>query len=140
MFQGTDSDRYLVCLTIGPAFISASIYLCLSRLVVIEGTEIARFAPKFYTLVFICCDIVSLVLQAAGGALAAQAEPASSQQQAGVNVMIAGLATQVASLALFAALALDFALSVRRIPKDQRNQDFSHIRDTRAMSFFPYGT
>ena len=100
--------RYLVCLTIGPAFLSASIYLCLARIVVIFGESIARFRPAFYTVTFICCDFFSLLLQAAGGAIASGANT-PSQNQTGINIMIAGLSTQVASLALFLALCAEFA-------------------------------
>jgi hypothetical protein len=78
-----------VCLTIGPAFLSAAIYLSLSRLIVIYGAHIAPFAPKTYSYVFIGCDVISLILQATGGALAASADTKSAQNT-GVNVMIAG--------------------------------------------------
>lgn len=64
---------YLVCLTIGPAFLCASIYLCLSRLVVVYGRNIARFSPAVYAVTFMICDFVSLVLQGTGGGLAATA-------------------------------------------------------------------
>jgi len=100
--------RYLVCLTIGPAFLSASIYLCLARIVVIFGERISRFRPAFYTITFICCDFISLLLQAAGGAIASGANT-PSQDQMGINIMIGGLSTQVASLVLFLALCVEFA-------------------------------
>lgn len=61
---------YLVCLTIAPAFLSASVYLCLSRIVVIYGESVSRFRPRTYTLLFVCCDFFSLLLQAIGGAIA----------------------------------------------------------------------
>ncbi|KAJ5779812.1 hypothetical protein N7457_007532 [Penicillium paradoxum] len=107
--------EYLICLTIGPAFISASIYICLGRIVVIYGESISRLRPRTYTIVFILCDLISLLLQAAGGAITSIAD--SDQYdlaQAGINIMIAGLASQVASLAIFMALCLDFAWQVRK--------------------------
>lgn len=98
----------LVTLTIAPAFLSASIYLCLSRIVVVYGEDLSRFRPRTYTLIFISCDFISLVLQAAGGAIASGAN-APSQDQMGINIMIAGLSFQVFSLALFVALSAEFA-------------------------------
>lgn len=104
--------RYLICLTIAPAFLSAGIYLCLSRIIVIYGEGFARFKPKTYTIIFICSDIFALVLQAIGGALADTADSGSSLQQTGINIMIAGLSFQVVSLTIFIALCLDFAWNV----------------------------
>jgi hypothetical protein len=61
---------YLVCLTIAPAFLSACIYLCLARIIVVYGETLSRFKPRFYTIVFCTCDFISLLLQAIGGAIA----------------------------------------------------------------------
>ncbi|CZR50251.1 related to RTA1 domain protein [Phialocephala subalpina] len=104
---------YLICLTIAPTFFSAAIYLCLARIVVVYGEEHSRFRPRTYTLTFIICDIISLVLQAAGGALADLAAT-PEQGRTGVHVMVAGLSFQVASLALFAILCADFAWTARK--------------------------
>lgn len=107
------SSRYLVGLTIAPAFLSASIYLCLSRIIVIFGRNISRFRPAVYTITFICFDLFSLILQAAGGAIAASSDE-DSQSQTGVNIMIAGLSFQVVSLFLFMSMCADFAFAVWR--------------------------
>jgi hypothetical protein len=109
------TNRYLICLTIGPAFISASIYICLGRIVVVYGESISRLRPRTYTAVFILCDLISLLLQAAGGAITSIADADEPDlSQAGVNIMIAGLASQVVSLAIFMALCLDFAWKVHK--------------------------
>lgn len=107
------SYRYLVCLTIGPAFLSAPIYLTLSHLITIYSESTARFKPRTYTYVFISSDIVALLLQAAGGAMASISAPGSSSQQTGIDIMVAGVAWQVFSLAVFALLSFDFFLRVR---------------------------
>ena len=39
---------YLVCLTIAPAFLSACIYLCLGRIIVVYGEHVSRFRPRSY--------------------------------------------------------------------------------------------
>ncbi|TGO49510.1 hypothetical protein BCON_0208g00130 [Botryotinia convoluta] len=104
---------YLICLTIAPAFLTAGIYLCLSRIVIIYGQEISRFRPGTYTIIFCACDIISLVLQAAGGAIASTAVTLDDKD-VGKNIMLAGLAFQVFSLILFAILCTDFAWRVRR--------------------------
>jgi hypothetical protein len=53
------------------------------------------------------------VLQAIGGGLAATAKDKKGSDQ-GVRVMIAGLISQVVTMALFMALWLDFVLRTRR--------------------------
>lgn len=105
--------RYLVPLTIAPAFFTAAIYLCFSRIVLVYGREISYFRPKTYTYLFIAGDVIALLLQAAGGGITATAT--GSLQQTGINIMIAGLAWQVVSLAIFMSLCIDFAVRVRRV-------------------------
>ncbi len=39
----------MVCLTLGPAFFSAAIYLCLGRVVSVYGAENSRLKPGMYT-------------------------------------------------------------------------------------------
>ena len=106
-------DRYLICLTIAPIFFTACIYLCLARLIPLyDPTQtLSRFAPKTYTYLFLGADFFSLVLQAIGGALSAEASTLG-QEWNGIHVMIAGLGFQVLSLALFSLLCAEFAFRV----------------------------
>lgn len=99
---------YIIGLTIGPCFFAAAIYLSFSRIIPIYGENLARFKPRVYTITFICFDVFALVLQAVGGGLADAAD-SQSLSQTGINIMIAGLAFQVASLTLFILLVVDFA-------------------------------
>ena len=62
---------YLISLTLGPVFFAAAIYLCLGRIVVVYGEELSKLKPKTYTVVFLTCDFVSLVVQGVGGGIAA---------------------------------------------------------------------
>ncbi|KAL8890481.1 MAG: hypothetical protein Q9192_005865 [Flavoplaca navasiana] len=88
---------YIVTITIAPCFFAAAIYLSLSRIILTYGSHLARFKPRTYTIIFICCDIFSLVLQAVGGGIADTAET-ESLSDIGINIMIAGLVFQVVSL------------------------------------------
>jgi len=103
----------LICLTIAPAFITAAIYLCLARIIIVHGEQHSRLKPRTYSLFFVGCDLLSLVLQAVGGALAATSDTTQDAHR-GVNIMIAGLAFQIVSLLLFMALWGDFALRARK--------------------------
>jgi hypothetical protein len=87
-FARTNFLIYLVCLTIGPVFFAAAVYLCLGRVVMVYGEGISWLRPRTYTLLFMGCDVVSLVVQAAGGGLSASA-PLTNQEQ--VGSFLAGL-------------------------------------------------
>ncbi|KAF1848641.1 sphingoid long-chain base transporter RSB1 [Cucurbitaria berberidis CBS 394.84] len=100
----------IICLTIAPAFLAAGIYLCLSRIVVTFGPENSRIKPLSYPRIFIPCDIISLVLQAIGGAMASAKTHTGENPKVGTNIMIAGLVVQVVTLLIFMILALDFAV------------------------------
>ncbi|KAK4150497.1 sphingoid long-chain base transporter RSB1 [Chaetomidium leptoderma] len=135
MFTNTYFIMYLVCLTIGPAFLAAGIYLSLSRLVVIYAPDRARFRPQVYTYIFIVCDMVALILQAAGGAVASVVPFDSPSLQAGINTMVAGVAWQVFSLALFSLLSFEFWMRVRSRSGVQPplNPAFADLRGRRSL-------
>jgi len=129
---------YLICLTIAPCFFSAGIYLCFSRIVVTYGERHARFKPKTYTTIFICSDILSLVLQSVGGALADTAGSRAASQT-GINIMIAGLSCQVVSLAIFFGLCADFAVQVRKEGATSHGTLVRFGISTRVFHAFLYG-
>ncbi|KAH8819805.1 RTA1 like protein-domain-containing protein [Xylogone sp. PMI_703] len=122
---------YLVSLTIAPAFLSAGIYLCLSRIVVVYGQHLSRFRPGTYTLIFCGCDLFSLVLQGLGGGIAASADKQSSIDT-GIDIMLAGLGFQVFSIGLFAAICADFAF---RLHKNRTSWADRHA-DLQESKFF----
>jgi hypothetical protein len=100
-------------LTIAPVFFTAAIYICFTRIIVLYGTENALFRPKTYMILFITSDIFSLVLQAVGGAIADTANT-HSLVMTGIHLMVAGLAFQVFSLAVFALLCAHYAWRVHK--------------------------
>jgi len=80
---------------------------------------------------------VSLILQGAGGGIAATAGPRDlSQINLGTNIMIAGLSFQVFSLLLFMVLCADFALRIRKVPEPQRSEEYQALRGTRLFKGF----
>lgn len=108
-----------VCISFAPVFYTAAIYLTLSKSwvyffvvlatdhrIVYLGPKYARFPPAFYYYVFIPCDIISLVLQAVGGA---QSSNTRGNSSVAIDISIAGLSFQVFTLCVFIALSLEFA-------------------------------
>ena len=105
-------------LTIAPVFLTAAIYLCLSRIIVLYGSHLAPLKPRTIALLFMSSDFLSLVLQAAGGAIA-EASDSKGGTQVGVDIMIAGLLLQAISLAFFTGVWAWFQLRVRSGVADQ---------------------
>ncbi|TVY23782.1 Sphingoid long-chain base transporter [Lachnellula hyalina] len=114
----------IVCLTIAPAFLAGGIYLCLRRIVYAFGPENSRISPEAYTRIFIPCDLVSLLLQAAGGGLASAESHSNKSPDTGDNIMVAGLAFQVLTLLIFMVLCVDFAIRTRRRYKSMGESAF----------------
>ena len=103
----------VILLTIAPAFLSAGLYIMLKRLVTFFGPEFSRITPNGYAYIFVTSDIVSIILQGAGGTISAIATEKTFLDQ-GVNIMIAGLVSQVVTLMIFAGLCVDFFVSTRK--------------------------
>ncbi|ERF75878.1 hypothetical protein EPUS_01244 [Endocarpon pusillum Z07020] len=83
-------NMQIICLTLAPAFIAAGIYLTLKHVVICFGEEHSYLKPRYYTWLFIFCDLVSLTLQGAGGGIAATTTNGSSEQAVGNDLMMAG--------------------------------------------------
>lgn len=75
------------------------------------GPEQSRFNPKAFYWIFIPCDIISLTLQAAGGALSTVS---SGSSKTGVDIAIAGLSFQVFTLTVFVVLVVDYVVLLLR--------------------------
>lgn len=111
---GTAFDIQICCLIIAPAFIAAGIYLTLKHIILETGSSFSRLKPRLYTWIFILCDLFSLVLQGAGGGIAATADHGSNGQQVGNNLMMAGIVWQVFTLIVFGLLVTDYYLRAHK--------------------------
>ncbi|KAG2009302.1 hypothetical protein GB937_007901 [Aspergillus fischeri] len=131
---------------IQPVFFCAALYLLLGQIIILyHGEDVSRLKPRNYAIFFVSCDVIALILQSAGGALTSTAEDADGRQM-GLNVMIAGLAFQVAALTLFIALASEFAIRLRRRnlkgeyqisdSASLRKDDYAAIRGKKTWKLF----
>lgn len=125
----------ICCLIISPAFISGAIYLTLKHIVLSFGTAWSRLGPNWYTWIFIGCDIFSLVLQGAGGGIAATADPGTSMQDVGTNLMIAGVIFQVVCLAFFGYFLAEYTIRTRRHRNELSVESTSLFHDTKFRCF-----
>ncbi|KAA1474333.1 RTA1-domain-containing protein [Dentipellis sp. KUC8613] len=95
------------------AFIAAD-YMILGRLVRSLDCEqhLRLVPPRRITTVFITSDILTFLIQASGGGLAAQAT--SNSAQLGSRIFLGGLIIQLLSFLLFTAIFLIFVYRVRK--------------------------
>ena len=104
---------YIVTITIGPAFFSAAIYLCLARIVIVYGQQLSRLSPAIIATTFMILDAFALGLQAAGGATAGgDGDPAKRDQ--GLTILQAGLSVHLAGIVIYVLVCVDFAWQVWR--------------------------
>lgn len=113
-FDSVGFQIQICCLIISPAFISAGIYVTLKHVVINFGEEWSRLRPSWYTYIFITADLLSLVLQGAGGGIAATADSGSEMLDIGTDLMIAGVVFQVVALAVFGYFLAEYTLRTYR--------------------------
>lgn len=101
----------LVALIVAPSFLAAAIYLTLKHMVLYFGAQYSRLKPVLYVWIFVCADVACILLQAAGGGVAASNKDAETTQT-GNDMIIAGLSIQVIVMFVCFLLALDFALNI----------------------------
>jgi RTA1 like protein len=104
---------------------------------VIFGRDISRIPPGGYTRLFIPCDIFSLVLQGTGGGMASVASQNGKDPKSGDNIMIAGLSTQVFTMALFIVLSAEYGWRVLKRFREQGSAglDPTHAKLRNSIAF-----
>jgi hypothetical protein len=127
--------QYFMIVT-APVFISASIYVCLSRLITwatTEGLDLTRsrgaarwIKPKGILWGFISCDVVSTVIQIAGAALIGKKESDHKDATIPNNILLAGLAFQTFAFTVFLILLGLFRWTLQKQDKGTA----SHSKDT----------
>ncbi|KAE8357495.1 parasitic phase-specific protein PSP-1 [Aspergillus caelatus] len=117
----------IICITVAPIFFCAAIYVLLVRIILLIDERLSRISPRYLSWIFISFDVISLVLQAVGGALSCVGEN-KDDIQVGTDISLAGLIFQVVTLTLFVALFVDYLSACR--------QYSNHKALTRQMNFF----
>ena len=110
-------------IVVAPVFFSAAIYTVLSVLINRLGRAYAPLAPRIILGVFIACDVVATIVQVAGAALIGTAESNHKDPTTANDILLAGLAFQVASFAVFIALMAVFLWRARAHVGAQRKSE-----------------
>ncbi|OVF09092.1 putative sphingoid long-chain base transporter [Clavispora lusitaniae] len=102
----------IIVLTIAPAFLMAGVYYILGKMLVLHGPGYSTLRPKWFSYIFVSCDLISLIVQAVGGAMAADAVSQADDTAPGTHVMVAGIAFQVVSMSFFLLVFFEFVFKL----------------------------
>jgi hypothetical protein len=114
-----DSDLHAflaqtVTLIIAPAFFSAALYVVFGQIIIIIGRQYSFLAPKWYTLIFVIADLISLIVQGIGGGQAAVAAQTHSDTSNGTHIMIAGICWQMFSMSVYVLLVILYIFRIKK--------------------------
>ncbi|KZT19938.1 RTA1-domain-containing protein [Neolentinus lepideus HHB14362 ss-1] len=98
----------LVTLVIAPTPLLAAIFVILGMVIERLGPQYSRLSPRWYSVVFVSCDVVALLLQAAGGGAASST--AQNSVTVGGHLLLAGIAFQLGAMSVFMILSAEFLL------------------------------
>lgn len=108
-------------IVVAPVILAAGIYVILSKLIALLGREYSPvLKPRTILITFITADVVATILQIAGAAMIGAAESDGKDSSTPNNILLAGLACQVFTFAVFLCLLALFmkktAAAVRDYP------------------------
>ncbi|KAH7344630.1 RTA1 like protein-domain-containing protein [Rhizoctonia solani] len=101
----------ICCTILAPSFMTAANFVILGKMIERLGYQYSRLSPNLYTVVFVSCDIIALVVQAVGGAKASLAVQLMNEDpEKGAKIMVGGIIFQMAAITIYTLLAAEFLL------------------------------
>ncbi|KAL4738374.1 putative RTA1 domain protein [Aspergillus similis] len=105
-------------LLLAPALFAASVYMMLGRIVILLDAEhLCIIRKKWLTKFFVCGDVLSFTVQAAGGGVMASGTLAAVHN--GERIVIAGLVIQILFFGLFIITCAVFHQRLTKRPTEQ---------------------
>jgi hypothetical protein len=100
---------------VAPALFAASIYMELGRIILLtDGEQHSIIPKKWLTKIFVIGDVISFLLQAAGGGI--MASGTLSALTMGEHITIAGLVIQILFFGFFVVVSITFNIRMSKIP------------------------
>ncbi|KAF2032118.1 RTA1-domain-containing protein [Setomelanomma holmii] len=127
----------ICALVLGPSFVAAAIYLTLKHFVLYCGPQYSLLKPRLYPWAFVGCDFGSMVLQGIGGGMAAAGGTNNKKLiDAGNQMIVAGIAFQVVTMAVCGLLVLVYIIRYKKGASKRNSIDeksaYHHDRDNGA--------
>ncbi|KAJ7212803.1 RTA1 like protein-domain-containing protein [Mycena rebaudengoi] len=116
-----------------PTPLAAANFIVLGRIINRLGPVYSRLSPKLYTILFLWCDIVSLVVQAVGGGMAATAVNENRDPTRGGNIILGGIVFQMVTITVYVLCATEFLL------RYLRNRPIGHGSEQAPSTTVPLG-
>ncbi|KAJ3555590.1 hypothetical protein NM688_g2490 [Phlebia brevispora] len=100
----------IITTILSPTPLLGAIFIMFSRLSEILGVQYSRLSPRWYSRIFLSCDIIALTVQGLGGGIAASAQGAQQQKtlNLGSNIMLGGILFQLAAMMTFIFLVVEY--------------------------------
>ncbi|KAJ7912096.1 RTA1 like protein-domain-containing protein [Mycena leptocephala] len=95
---------------IGPTPLIAADFMILGRIIHRLGTRYSRLSPKWYSIIFCSCDLISLSVQGFGGTIASLAVGRDESPEHGAHIMLGGIIFQMVTISVYILLASEFFL------------------------------
>lgn len=115
-FNRNDLSPYIiqsVFLLVAPSLIAATIYMIFGRVLILLKAEKCTFIPvRFLTSFFVCGDVISFILQAAGGGMMS----IEKLRDTGSNIAVGGLCAQLLFFGFFLISEFYFTIKIRKHP------------------------
>ncbi|OBZ79181.1 Uncharacterized protein C17G6.02c [Grifola frondosa] len=109
-YSTLNQNPYLIQIVVtilAPTPLVAALFIIFSRITERMGTCYSRLSPRWYSRIFLTCDIIALFVQATGGGIAASSNT-NSLSKLGSNIMLAGIVFQLVSLSIFSLFMAEY--------------------------------
>ncbi|KAL0961346.1 hypothetical protein HGRIS_006302 [Hohenbuehelia grisea] len=126
-FSPTLSNPFMIQITstiLAPTPFVAANFIILGLIIRRLGPGYSRISPKWYTIIFCSADVISLLVQGAGGGIASSATNEDrATANLGSKIMLAGIIFQMVMITIYSILAFEFFLRyiygrpVRSVPE-----------------------
>ncbi|ORY06504.1 RTA1 like protein-domain-containing protein [Clohesyomyces aquaticus] len=102
-------------LLLAPALFAASVYMILGRIILLtNGEPYALIRSSWLTKIFVTGDVLSFLMQGAGGGMMSSAKKDPSKIKLGERVIIIGLFAQIFFFGFFVVVAVSFQIRARQ--------------------------
>jgi RTA1 like protein len=112
-------------IVVSPIFVCAKLYLLLARMIQmylpVRHQTFFNVSPRLLGKLFISSDIMSFMTQGAGSAIAASGNWQGSSRTAGIDVLLVGLALQLATFTFFLVVTWRFVCRLRLVEGESFN-------------------
>ncbi|KAF6753971.1 RTA1 like protein-domain-containing protein [Ephemerocybe angulata] len=94
---------------LAPTPLLAASFIIFAEVIRVLGPAYSRISPRYYAKIFLSCDIIALLVQGAGGGLAASAND-SKGAMLGSNIILGGIVFQLIVICVFCAFSIDYSV------------------------------